>query len=74
MASCLLDSVDGSFQDGPSYETRVVVGSASRGLLEAALRYDAEEIARPVRTLPGPTPERYAPNMPCHEGAQKEQR
>jgi nucleotide-binding universal stress UspA family protein len=44
MISSLLDSVDGSSADGPSYETRVVVGPASKALLEAAQRYDADEI------------------------------
>jgi nucleotide-binding universal stress UspA family protein len=44
MISSLLDSVDGSVADGASYETRVVVGPASKALLEAAQRYDADEI------------------------------
>ena len=42
--SALLESVDGSSADGPSYETRVVAGLASKALLEAAQRYDADEI------------------------------
>jgi nucleotide-binding universal stress UspA family protein len=42
--SSLLGSVDGSFADGPSYETRVVMGPASKALLEVAQRYDADEI------------------------------
>jgi nucleotide-binding universal stress UspA family protein len=44
IVSSLLQSVDSSFRDGPAYETRVVVGPASKALLEAALRYDADEI------------------------------
>lgn len=44
MISSLLDSVDGSFADGPSHETRVVVGPASKALLEAAQRHEADEI------------------------------
>jgi nucleotide-binding universal stress UspA family protein len=42
--SALLKSLDDSSADGPSYETRVVVGPASKALLEAAQRYDADEI------------------------------
>jgi len=44
VVSSLLDSVDPSGPDGPSYETRVVVGPASKALLETAQRYDADEI------------------------------
>ena len=40
----LLESVDGSSADRPSYETRVVAGPASKALLEAAQRYGADEI------------------------------
>jgi nucleotide-binding universal stress UspA family protein len=44
MVSSLLDSVDGSVADGASYEMRVVAGPASKALLEAAQRYDADEM------------------------------
>jgi nucleotide-binding universal stress UspA family protein len=44
VVSSLLDSVDPSDPDGPSYETRVVVGPASQALLETAQRYNADEI------------------------------
>lgn len=44
LVSSLLQTVDGSLRDGPSYETRLVVGPASKALLDAAQRYDADEI------------------------------
>jgi nucleotide-binding universal stress UspA family protein len=44
LISSLLESVDGSLRDGPSYETRVVMGPASKALLDAAQRYEADEI------------------------------
>lgn len=44
VVTSLLASVDPSGPDGPSYETRVVVGPASKALLETAQRYDADEI------------------------------
>lgn len=44
LISSLLENVDGSFRDRPSYETRLVVGPASKALLDAAQRYDADEI------------------------------
>lgn len=44
VVSSLLRSVESALPDGPSYETRVVVGLASKALLEAAQRSSADEI------------------------------
>jgi nucleotide-binding universal stress UspA family protein len=44
LMSSLLESVDASFRDGASYEMRLVVGPASKALLDAAQRYEADEI------------------------------
>jgi nucleotide-binding universal stress UspA family protein len=44
LISSLLESVDASFREGPPYETRLVVGPASKALLDAAERYEADEI------------------------------
>lgn len=40
----LLDSVEAALPDGARHETRVVAGPASKALLEAAQRHDADEI------------------------------
>jgi len=40
----LLREIEGSVPDGPSYETRVVVGLASKAVLDAAQRSSADEI------------------------------
>jgi nucleotide-binding universal stress UspA family protein len=42
--SSLLDCVEATLPDGACHETRVVAGPASKALLEAARRHDADEI------------------------------
>jgi nucleotide-binding universal stress UspA family protein len=44
LISSLLESADVSFREGPPYEARLVVGPASKALLDAAQRYEADEI------------------------------